>query len=226
MLIISPHLIPRIALVDPLLTLQMPQSITASTGLDALTHAIEAYISVKAQSITDALSLHAIGLIAQNLPQAWSDGTNLPARTNMMAAAVEAGLAFSNSSVALVHGMARPLGAYFHVPHGLANASLLATVMEFSVWGNPERYADIARAMGENTEGLSAMDAGYLAAEACHRLAEGLKVPTLRGLGVPEDKFNQVVEKMAQDALNSGSPNNNPRKATLQEIVELYLKAY
>jgi len=226
MLIMSPHIVPRIALVDPHLTLQMPQNITASTGLDALTHAIEAYVSVKAHPITDALSLHAIKLISENLPQAWSDGTNIEARTHMMTAALEAGLAFSNSSVALVHGMARPLGAYFHIAHGIANATLLATVVEFSILGNARKYAYIAQAMGENTHGLSPMDAAYLAAKAVQRLVESLKIPSLGGLGVDEGKFNKVVEQMAKDALASGSPNNNPRKASLEEIVELYRKAY
>lgn len=226
MLIKSPHIVPRIALVDPQLTLQMPQNITASTGLDALTHAIEAYVSVKAHPITDALSLHAIKLISENLPQAWSDGTNIEARAHMMTAALEAGLAFSNSSVALVHGMARPLGAYFHIPHGIANATLLATVVEFSILGNARKYAYIAQAMGENTHGLSLMDAAYLAAKAVQRLVESLKIPSLEGLGVDEGKFNKVVEQMAKDALASGSPDNNPRKASLEEIVELYRKAY
>ena len=226
MLIMSPHIVPRIALVDPQLTLQMPQNITASTGLDALTHAIEAYVSAKAQPITDALSLHAIKLISENLPQAWSDGTNIEARAHMMTAALEAGLAFSNASVALVHGMARPLGAYFHIPHGITNAALLATVVEFSILGNPRRYAHIAQAMGENTHGLSLMDAAYLAAKAVKRLVESLKIPSLKGLGVDEEKFNKVVEQMAKDALASGSPNNNPRKASLEEIGELYRKAY
>jgi len=226
MLIMSPHIVPRIALVDPQLTLQMPQNITASTGLDALTHAIEAYVSAKAQPITDALSLHAIKLISENLPQAWSDGTNIEARAHMMTAALEAGLAFSNASVALVHGMARPLGAYFHIPHGIANAALLATVVEFSILGNPRRYAHIAQAMGENTHGLSLMDAAYTAAKAVKRLVESLKIPSLKGLGVDEEKFNKVVEQMAKDALASGSPNNNPRKASLEEIGELYRKAY
>lgn len=226
MLTMSHHIVPRIGLVDPQLTLQLPPNITASTGLDALTHAVEAYVSVKAHPITDALSLHAIELISENLPQAWSEGTNIEARTHMMTAALEAGLAFSNASVALVHGMARPLGAYFHIPHGIANAALLASVVEFSISGNPARYAHIAQAMGEKTHGLSPMDAAYLAAKAVRRLVESLKIPSLRGLGVDEEKFNTVVEQMAKDALASGSPNNNPRKASLEEIVELYRKAY
>ncbi len=226
MLIISPHILPRMAFVDPLLTLQMPQHITASTGLDALTHAIEAYVSVRAHSITDALALHAIRLIAEHLPRAWSDGTNIEARGHMMTAALEAGLAFTNSSVALVHGMARPLGAHFHIPHGIANAALLATVVEFSVLGNPGRYAHIAEAMGEDTHGLSLLDAGNLAAKAVRKLVDYLKIPSLGGLGIAEEKFNGIVEEMAEDALTGGSSDNNPRKASLPEIVELYQKAF
>jgi alcohol dehydrogenase class IV len=226
MLIASPYVLPRIALVDPLMTLTMPQEITAATGLDALTHAIEAYVSVKAQPITNALALHAIKLISGNLRQAWCDGSNLEARTHMMMGAMEAGLAFSNASVALVHGMARPIGAYFHVPHGISNATLLPTVIEFSVPGNPRRYADIAEAMGEVTTGLSLLDAAYLAAKAAKRLNEDLKIPTLKGLGVEENKFRSIIGQMAIDALASGSPGNNPRKATAEEIKELYLKAY
>lgn len=226
MLIASPNILPRVALVDPLMTLQMPQGITAATGLDALTHAIEAYVSVKAQPITDTLALQAIRLIAANLRQAWSNGDHLEPRTNMLIGSLHAGLAFANSSVALVHGMARPIGAYFHLPHGVSNAALLPTVIEFSILGNPKKYADIAEAMGEITEGLSLLDAAYLAADATRRLNDDLKVPTLSGLGVEEKKFNTVVKQMAADAIASGSPGNNPRKATQEEIVELYKKAF
>jgi alcohol dehydrogenase class IV len=224
MLIASPHILPRVALVDPLMTLSMPREITAATGLDALTHAIEAYVSLKAQPITDTLALQAIRMIAANLRQAWSNGDNLEARTPMMFGALQAGLAFANSSVALVHGMARPIGAYFHVPHGISNAALLPAVIEFSILGNPRRYADIAEAMGEITEGIPLLDAAYLAAGAVRRLNQDLKVPTLRGLGVEEKKFASVVNQMAADAIASGSPGNNPRKATPEEIVDLYRK--
>ena len=226
MLIASPYILPRVALVDPFMTLTMPQEITAATGLDALTHAIEAYVSVKAQPITDALALHAIKLISGNLRQAWCDGSNLEARTHMMMGSLEAGLAFSNASVALVHGMARPIGAYFPVPHGISNAALLPTVMEFSILGNSRRYLDLAEAMGEITTGLSLLDAAYLSAKAVKRLNEDLKIPSLKGLGVDEKKFNSIVGQMAVDALASGSPGNNPRKATQEEIVELYRKAF
>jgi alcohol dehydrogenase len=122
--------------------------------------------------------------------------------------------------------MARPIGAYFHVPHGVSNAALLPTVIEFSILGNPKRYAAIAEAMGEITEGLSILDAAYLAADAAEELNVDLKVPTLRELGVEEEKFDSIVERMAADAIASGSPGNNPRRATLEEIVELYQRAF
>ena len=141
MLISTPFVMPRIAVVDPLLSFSCPRGLTATVGLDALTHAIEAYVSLKAQPMTDIFCLSAIKLISGNLRQAWSNGNNAEAREKMMIGAYQAGVAFSNSSVALVHGMSRPIGAYFHVPHGASNAVLLKTIMEFSLIGNPARYA-------------------------------------------------------------------------------------
>ncbi len=226
MLIASPNIMPRIALVDPLLTLQMPQGITASTGLDALTHAIEGYISLRAQPLADGLALHAIGLIANNIRLAWCNGENIEARTWMMIGALEAGVVMSNSAMALVHGMARPLGAHFHIPHGISNAVLLPTVMEYTIQANPSRYAAIAAAMGENTTGLSTLEAAYRAAQAAKRLNADLKIPTLRGLGVEEKKFNSLLDQLATDALTGGSSIFNPRKATKEEIKELYQKVF
>lgn len=225
MLIASPHILPTVALVDPLMTLRMPPGITAATGLDALTHAIEAYVSVKAQPITDTFALQAIRLISANLRMAWSNPDNLEARSRVLMGALQAGLAFANSSVALVHGMARPIGAYFHVAHGLSNAVLLPIVIEFSVPGNPRRYADIAEAMGEETKGLSTADAAQITVDAVKRLNADLQIPNLRGLGIDLAKFESVVSKMAEDAIASGSPGNNPRKAIPEEIVALYRKA-
>jgi alcohol dehydrogenase class IV len=225
MLISSPHLLPAVALVDPLMTMKMPRSITAATGLDALTHAIEAYVSVKAQPLTDTFALQAIRLISANLRTAYSQPDSLEARSSVLMGALQAGFAFANSSVALVHGMARPIGAYFHVAHGISNAVLLPTVIEWSVPGNPRRYADIAEAMGEQTKGLTADNAARKTVEAVKRLNADLQIPTLRGLKIDEAKFEAVVAKMAADAIASGSPGNNPRKATPEEIVALYRRA-
>ena len=222
MLIGSPFIIPEVAIVDPSLTLTLPQDITAATGIDALTHAIEAYVSVKAQPMSDIFSLSAIELISSNLRQAWSNGNDIEAREKTMLGALQAGIAFSNSSVALVHGMARPVGAYFHVRHGASNAALLGVVMDFSLTGNSTRYAQIAQAMGEDISALSALEAAQLGAKAVKKLIKDIKVPSLRELGVDKEKLDKLASKMAEDAIASGSPANNPRPATKEEIIELY----
>jgi alcohol dehydrogenase class IV len=191
-------------------------------GIDSLTHAIEAYVSVKAQPMSDIFCLSAIELISGNLRQAWANGNNVEAREKTMLGALQAGIAFSNSSVALVHGMSRPIGAYFHVAHGASNAALLGVVTEFSLIGNPARYAHIARAMGENVAGLTDLEAAQLAAKAIKTLIKDIQIPSLRGLGVEKGKLEQLAPKMAEDAIASGSPGNNPRQATKDEIVELY----
>jgi len=226
MLIGSPFLTPDVAIVDPLLTLSMPRSLTAATGIDALTHAIEAYVSVKAQPMSDIFCLSAIELIAGNLKQAWTEGSNIGAREKTMLGALQAGIAFGNSSVALVHGMARPIGAYFHVPHGASNAALLGVVMEFSLSGNPTRYAHIARAMGEDVGGRDDMEAARRGVAAVQKLIKDIKVSSLRELGVEREKLEELAPRMAEDALASGSPANNPRPATKEEIIELYKLAY
>ncbi len=225
MLIGSPFLMPSAALVDPLLTLKMPRGVTAATGLDALIHAIEAYVSVKAQPLSDVMALSAIRLLSEYLPQAWANPDNVEARTQTMLGALQAGMAFSNASVALVHGMSRPIGANFHVAHGISNAALLGVVMEFSLMGAPKRYADIARAMGLAVDNLGAMDAAKRGAEAVKNMVEQMKIPGLTGLGVSRDKLEPLVSKMADDAIASGSPGNNPRKATKEEIIDLYYAA-
>ncbi len=222
MLIGSPFVMPKVAIVDPLLTLSSPRGLTAAVGIDSLTHAIEAYVSVKAQPMSDIFCLSAIGLISGNLRQAWANGNNVEAREKTMLGALQAGIAFSNSSVALVHGMSRPIGAYFHVAHGASNAVLLGVVTEFSLIGNPARYAHIAKAMGENVTGLTDLEASQLAAKAIKTLIKDIQIPSLRGLGVEKGKLEQLAPKMAEDAIASGSPGNNPRQATKEEIVELY----
>jgi alcohol dehydrogenase class IV len=222
MLIGSPLVMPKVAIVDPLLTLSSPRGLTAAVGIDSLTHAIEAYVSVKAQPMSDIFCLSAIELISGNLRQAWANGNNVEAREKAMLGALQAGIAFSNSSVALVHGMSRPIGAYFHVAHGASNAALLGVVTEFSLIGNPARYAHIARAMGENIAGLTDLEAAQLAAKAIKALIKDIQIPSLRGLGVEKEKLEQLAPKMAEDAIASGSPGNNPRQATKDEIVELY----
>ncbi len=226
MLIGSPFVMPDIAIVDPLLTVSSPPGVTAATGIDALVHAIEAYVSVKAQPMSDIFALSAIELISGNLRHAWANGEDLDAREKTMLGALQAGIAFSNSSVALVHGMSRPIGAYFHLAHGVSNAVLLIVVMEFSLTGNARRYADIAQALGENTDGLTDLQAAELAVEAVRRLVSGVNIPPLRELIQDEEEFYRLAPQMAEDAIDSGSPGNNPRQATKEEIIELYKRAY
>lgn len=226
MLIGSVHCLPQVAIVDPLLTLSCPRGLTAAVGIDALTHAIEAYVSLKAQPMSDIFALSAIELISGNLRQAWANGQNVEAREKVMLGALQAGIAFSNASVALVHGMSRPIGAYFHVPHGASNAALLGVVTEFSLMGNPERYAHIAAAMGEEVEGLSPMEAAEVAADAIENLIQDIQIPSLKALGVDGKKLEELAPAMADAAIASGSPGNNPRQATKEEIIELYKIAY
>jgi alcohol dehydrogenase class IV len=226
MLISTPFVIPRVAVVDPLLTLSCPRGLTATIGLDALTHAVEAYVSLKAQPLTDIYCISAIKLISGNLRSAWADGNNVEAREKVMLGAFQAGIAFSNSSVALVHGMSRPIGAYFHVAHGASNAVLLKTIMEFSVTGNPARYAQIAQAMGEDISGKTDLEGARLAVKSVDQLTRDLQVPSMQELGMEKDKLEQFAPKMAEDAIISGSPANNPRQATKEEIIGLYKIAY
>ena len=227
MMMLDRHFLPTVALVDFELTLSMPPALTAHVGVDTLTHGIEAYVSSKATPLTDPLALTCIRLVAEHLETAWREPANRAAREGMMLAATLGGLAFANSSVALVHGMSRPIGAMFHVPHGLSNAVLLPTVTRFSLAGAPERYATVAKTMK-----LCPIDADTEAAtEALVRglveLNSQLQVPALGGCrGVERAKFDAVVEKMAADALASGSPQNNPRVPNSGEIISLYQAAW
>ncbi len=222
MVIIDPQIIPEMAIDDPLLTVTCSPLVTASTGVDALTHAIEAYVSVRSNTLTDLLALSAIRRIAPSIRAAFQDGKDLTARTRMHVAALEAGMAFSNSSVALVHGMARPIGAYFHQPHGISNSALLPYVMEWSLAGSLERYAEIARALGVDTTGLQELEAGQRAVAEVRAICRDLQIPGLTGLGIDPQKLMSLAPTMARDGLDSGSPANNPRVPTADEIVELY----
>ncbi|WP_286680429.1 iron-containing alcohol dehydrogenase [Tepidanaerobacter sp. EBM-49] len=226
MLIGDSHIVPTISISDPMFTLSVPPKTTAATGIDAFCHAAEAYTSKKSQPLTDTLAISAIKLISENLRQAWCNGNNLEARTNMMLAATQAGLAFSNASVTLIHGMSRCIGAIFHVPHGISNAVLLPVWAEFTYIANPEKFADIAFAMGENLDGLSTLDAAYKAYEAMKRLCKDIEIPSIEGLGINKDEFEKYISKMAHDAIVSGSPGNNARNVNEETIIELYKKAW
>lgn len=223
MLIAGDSLIPHVAILDANLTLMMPPQVTAATGMDALTHAIEAFISKASQPMAELYAVKAIKLINDNLSKAVLNGENLEARKNMLLGQMYAGLAFSNSSTALVHAMSRPLGAYYKVPHGLANAILLSEVMKFNRAACAEKFKIIGEAMGENVEGKSIRDASYLAIEAINKLFLELGLPTtLKEVGVDKEG----IEKLAEDALISKTTLLNPRKPTLEELIEIYNKIY
>jgi alcohol dehydrogenase class IV len=217
---------PAAAIVDYELTLTMPYRLTADTGIDSLTHAIEAYVSRRANPFTDGLARNAMGLIATSIRAACAEPDNRAAREAMMLGATTAGIAFSNASVALVHGMSRPIGAFFHVPHGLSNAMLLPEITAFSAPAALERYADCARAMGvaEDGEGSQATVARLL--DELRRLNEDLKVPSPRAYGIDRTRYDELLPVMASQALASGSPANNPRVPSQDEIIELYRRVY
>lgn len=226
MLLKGKELMPDLAIIDPELTITLPPKMTASTGLDALTHAVEAYTSKKAQPLTDTLAISAIKRIFHYLPLSYMDGSNEVARTEMSIAALEAGMAFNNSSVTLVHGMSRPIGALFHVPHGISNAMLLNVCLEYAKDGAKSRFADMARAIG------AARDTDSEDAAADHFMAEVkkicdiCKIPTLEGYGIPKDEFMAKIDKMAADAMASGSPSNTRRELDEAVLKDLYRKLY
>lgn len=226
MLIAGLPCVPAAALVDFELTLTMPRRLTADTGIDSLTHAIEAYVSRRANPMSDMYAVRAMGLIARNIRRACAEPGDRAAREAMMLGATLGGLAFTNASVALVHGMSRPIGAFFHVPHGLSNAMLLPAVTAFSAGSALSRYADCARAMGAagSEEGDQAAVARLL--DELRRLNEELEVPTPQSYGIGKERWDSLLPTMAQQALASGSPGNNPRVPTAEEIVGLYQQAW
>ncbi|ABI66811.1 iron-containing alcohol dehydrogenase [Maricaulis maris] len=213
---------PVAAILDPDLTLSLPSRVTADTGIDALTHAIEAYVSRKASPFSDQQALAAMRLIAPNLRRAFHDGQDAAAREALLVGACFGGIAFSNASVALVHGMSRPIGAFFHVPHGLSNAMLLPAVTAWSIPAAPTRYADCARAMGLVGEGAGDELANGALLEELRGLNAELGVPTPTGFGIEPARWQQLRPLMAEQALASGSPGNNPRIPTADEIIALY----
>ncbi|MFG7339683.1 iron-containing alcohol dehydrogenase [Stutzerimonas stutzeri] len=213
---------PIAALIDYELTLSLPPRVTADTGIDALTHAIEAYVSRKASLYSDSQALEAMRLLAPNLRTAFHEPGNRAAREAMMLGATLAGIAFSNASVALVHGMSRPIGAFFHVPHGLSNAMLLPAITAFSIPAAPERYADCARAMGVATQTDSVEVANDKLLAELRAINQELKVPSPEQFGIARERFFELRATMARQALASGSPGNNPRVPTEAEIIDLY----
>jgi alcohol dehydrogenase class IV len=226
MLIAGLGAMPAAAIVDWQLTLSVPQRITADTGIDSLTHALEAFVSKRANPHADALALAAMALIAPNLRTVYRSPDDAGARERMMLGATQAGMAFSASSVALVHGMSRPIGAHFHVPHGLSNAMLLPAITRFSLDAALPRYAAAARAMGIASEHEGDQAAGAKLVAELSALNRDLAVPTPHAYGIDEARWNGLLETMADQALASGSPANNPRVPDKSEIVALYREAW
>ena len=222
MLLKGDVLLPAIAVVDPSFTVETPPQVTAATGLDALTHAVESYISIKAMPLTDAYAISAIKRILKWLPEAFQDGGNKKAREEMAAAALEAGICINNSSVTLVHGMSRPIGALFHVPHGISNAMLLNKCLGFVKKGYPKKFARLSYETGIaplNMEEEAAADAFLIKLEEICKIC---KVPDLKTYGIDEPDFFRVIDKMAKDAWDSGSPSNVPGNITVSDIKEIY----
>lgn len=222
MLCMGVGFMPVAALVDYNLTLSLPARTTADTGIDALTHAMEAYVSKKASLYSDGQALEAMRLIAPNLRRVYHDGADETAREAMMLGSTLAGIAFSNASVALVHGMSRPIGAAFHIPHGLSNAMLLPAVTEYSIPAAVQRYADCARAMGIASQQDSNDTANEKLIAELKALNEELKVPTPEEFGIDRAHFMGLLDTMAEQAIASGSPGNNPRVPCPDEVIELY----
>lgn len=218
--------LPSIAICDYELTLTKPARLTADTGIDSLVHAIEAYVSKRANPFADAMALSAMRLIWPNLPLACEDPGNRAAREALMLGALQGGIAFSNSSVALVHGMSRPIGAHFHVSHGLSNAMLMPVVTRWSAPAALARYAVCARAMGVADDSQGDQSAVACLVEALERANQDLSVPSPRAHGIDKARWDALLPTMAEQALASGSPGNNPRVPGTEEIVELYRAAW
>jgi len=226
MLIAGLGALPLAAIVDYELTYTVPARTTADTGIDSLTHALEAFVSKRANPFSDALALSAMELIGTHVRTAYAEPRNAAAREGMMLGATQAGLAFSNASVALVHGMSRPIGAHFHVPHGLSNAMLLPAITRYSVPGAEARYAEAARRIGFAAPHDTDSTAAAKLVSGLEALNKELSVPTPAAYGIKEADWNGKMDLMAQQALASGSPANNPRVPQAAEIVALYREVW
>ncbi|MEB1809161.1 MAG: iron-containing alcohol dehydrogenase [Bacillaceae bacterium] len=218
--------LPEVAIVDPLLTVSSPKHVTAATGVDALSHAVEAFISRRSHPFTDHLALSAIKLIFENIRQAYTIGEDIVAREHMALAALQAGVAFSNASVCLVHGMSRPMGALFHVPHGVSNAMLLPAVLEFSKDECIDRLAEMAVVINPDLKDMNKEDLADRFVKDVKRLCHDLNIPNMKEWGIEQPALEKVIHKMAQDAVASGSPANNPKVPEEHEIIELYYACY
>ncbi len=221
--VVSPFILPRVAIIDPLLTVSMPPSVTSSSGIDALTHAVESYTSNNANILTDLFAKEAMILIGRSLRTAVANGNNLEARYDMSIGSLYAGISLANAGVTAVHALAYPLGGTFNVAHGIANGLLLPYVMEFNVLGDIPKFAQIARFLGEKVDQLPLLDQAYQAPKAVKAIYRDLKIPqSLTELKVPREG----IPDMAKAAMNvTRLMGNNPRAMTVQDVERIYERA-
>lgn len=226
MLLKGDVLVPKLAIVDSSFTVGTPKSVTSATGLDALTHAVEAYTSRKAFSMTDTLAVSAVKRIMKYLPIAYKEPDNSLAREQMSIAALEAGICINNSSVTIVHGMSRPIGALFHVPHGMSNAMLLKECLSFAVSGAYEKFTNLGRETGVASDSDSDETAAEKFIDSLQNICDVCEIPTLEQYGIDRDEYYSKISKMATDAVASGSPANTVKKVTVDDCIEIYKKLY
>jgi len=226
MLLKGDVLVPKLAIVDSSFTVGAPKSVTSATGLDALTHAVEAYTSRKAFSMTDTLAVSAVKRIMKYLPIAYREPDNSLAREQMSIAALEAGICINNSSVTIAHGMSRPIGALFHVPHGMSNAMLLKECLSFAVSGAYEKFANLGRETGVASDSDSDETAAEKFIDSLQNICDVCEIPTLEQYGIDRDEYYSKISKMATDAVASGSPANTVKEVTVDDCIEIYKKLY
>ena len=226
MLLKGDALVPYLAVVDAQLSLGAPKSVTAATGLDALTHAVEAYTSKKAMPLTDVLAVSAVKRIMRYLPVVYGKPDNLFGREQMSIAALEAGICINNSSVTIVHGMSRPIGALFHVPHGMSNAMLLKECLRFAVSGAYEKFANLGRATGIAGEDDTDETAAKRFIDSLQQICDICEIPTLEQYGIPKEEYISQIDKMSADAIASGSPGNTVKAVTAEDCRQIYQKLY
>lgn len=226
MLLKGDVLVPKLAIVDSSFTVGAPKSVTSATGLDALTHAVEAYTSRKAFSMTDTLAVSAVKRIMKYLPIVYREPDNSLAREQMSIAALEAGICINNSSVTIVHGMSRPIGALFHVPHGMSNAMLLKECLSFAVSGAYEKFANLGRETGVASDSDSDETAAEKFIDSLQNICDVCEIPTLEQYGIDRDEYYSKISKMATDAVASGSPANTVKEVTVDDCIEIYKKLY
>ncbi|MBI4806053.1 MAG: iron-containing alcohol dehydrogenase [Desulfovibrio sp.] len=220
--IVSEHMFAKVVLLDPELTIGLPPALTATTGMDALVHAIESFTGVRATPFTDLLNRESIALVAANLRKAFANGSNRAARENMLYASCLSGMAFSNTQNGLIHAIALAIGGKFHLPHGLLTAFICPWVMEFNLLATPAKFIEIARLFGESVQGLPEIQAARLSVKAVKSLLDDLRIPyTLKSYGVPREAIENIAKATLGAARLIG---NNPRAVTEKEVVEL-LKA-